>query len=104
MQDYLNLLPEDLKRELGKWLHRLYFAVVLDELKLMTGPVTESLDKVQFSNQPLSYPYYISPCYSYVDQCNILRWQVYQQVNNERRIDNTNEMKKRVSGKMARLP
>ena len=36
-------LPEDLKREVSRYLHRMYYTTVLEELSLLTYPIQISL-------------------------------------------------------------
>jgi hypothetical protein len=76
-----DVLPEDLKREVGRFLHWLYFTVVLDELKLMTVPLFFELNK-----NISSYPHLITISrwdseYDPLDDAtnwNVPRWNLFE--------------------------
>jgi hypothetical protein len=109
MSFYL-LLPEDLKRELGKWLHRLYFAVVLDELKLMTVSIHKECYRPAWweggNGMVTSFTesnYRNSPINSVFIELYRPRWGICVH-DSYPGIDNISEYKRRNAGKMATLP
>jgi hypothetical protein len=92
---YFDILPEDLKKEVSRHVHGLYFKVVMQELIDMTMPLVESLCVLE-ADKLARVSFFIIRVNG-PEKINLTRWDclTFAEVDGREKISNIKEWKKK---------